>query len=331
MLQGMSSHKRHHLYRSTAAAWMPYAQAFAARMQVRAMGPIDWDDLASSGGQPCLLRQRSGARREGGRYYRRQTPEVAGGRLERVPVRATRGRLRSYGTGEAFARVRERMRRGRTRLPNVAHRLRVAPEGTVRISAPPTLARYVLAPSLPSLAQRQPVCRSNLMSSRQRPRRALGGRHRRAPRTAPGGERYRARAQDRTDGLRTVRPPTTDATAWNRLSASLFASPEAQWVERELSGYGPSSARQRSGRHSPSRGIGIGACRVARTHGDGVATIVQQGPAVLHREVWLLRHPELGMTQLVQAVCDWLVELARERLTCCLFPDRFELENSSYE
>ncbi len=59
---------------------------------------------------------------------------------------------------------------------------------------------------------------------------------------------------------------------------------------------------------------GLGRAVLPELMATALPTIVQQGPAVLHREVWLLRHPELGMTQLVQAVCDWLVELARERL-----------------
>ncbi len=281
------------------------------------MGPIDWDDLRFllAASRACSVNDLAREEKVDATTVGRRLKSLEAALNVSLFVRA-RGRLEVTEQARHLLAYAERMEEAELGFRMDAHRLRLAPEGTVRISAPPTLARYVLAPSLPSLAQRHPGLSIELDVEPANVR----------------VERWEADIAVRL-GPRLEANDTVLARKIGRMAYGLFGpadqpmpqrwiayphrfsqAPEAQWVERELSGTAPALRVNDPVAIAQAVASGLGRAVLPELMATALPTIVQQGPAVLHREVWLLRHPELGMTQLVQAVCDWLVELARERL-----------------
>ncbi len=281
------------------------------------MGPIDWDDLRFllAASRACSVNDLAREEKVDATTVGRRLKSLEAALNVSLFVRA-RGRLEVTEQARHLLAYAERMEEAELGFRMDAHRLRLAPEGTVRISAPPTLARYVLAPSLPSLAQRHPGLSIELDVEPANVR----------------VERWEADIAVRL-GPRLEANDTVLARKIGRMAYGLFGpadqpmpqrwiayphrfsqAPEAQWVERELSGTAPALRVNDPVAIAQAVASGLGRAVLPELMATALPTIVQQGPAVLHREVWLLRHPELGMTPLVQAVCDWLVELARERL-----------------
>lgn len=227
-----------------------------------------------------------------------------------------RGRLELTEQARHLIAHAERMEEAELGFRMEAHKLQATPEGTVRISAPPTLARYVLAPNLPRLVQRHPglsieleIETANIRIERWEADIAL-----RLGPLSDANDTVLARKVGRL--AYAIFGPTHHPMPerWIAYPHRFSQAPEAQWVERELNGATPSLRANDPIAMAQAVASGLGRALLPEIMGATIPKIAQHGPTVLHREVWLLRHPELGTTALVKAVCGWLVELAREGL-----------------
>lgn len=189
--------------------------------------------------------------------------------------------------------------------------LKESPHGTVRVSAPPTLARCVICPAVGTLRARAP----NLCLEVE---------------TEPANvrlEKWEAdiavrlgAPTDLSDTLlvrklgfadyAVFEPETASRDlGWIAYSERFRCVPEAAHVEAELAGRVPvlRSNDPMAMALAVARGEGRALLPVALA--GSVPGIVQTGPAVLVREIWGIRHRETGQTSAVRTVHEWLIGL----------------------
>jgi DNA-binding transcriptional LysR family regulator len=223
----------------------------------------------------------------------------------------THGALRLTDEGRRLLAHAQRMEQEERALRISVETLKEAPRGTVRVSAPPTLARCVICPAVATLRARAPdLCLE--------------------VETEPANVRL-----ENWDADIAVRlgPPAdlSDTLLVRRLGLADYAvfepetpSPDPGWIAYpERFRHVPEAAFVEdalAGRAPVLRSNDPMAMALAVAHGAGRAVlpvalagivpgVVQAGPAVLAREIWGIRHRETGQTSAVGAVHEWLTDL----------------------
>lgn len=192
-----------------------------------------------------------------------------------------------------------------------ARMLRDTPEGLVRISAPPTLARHVLAPGIAGLTLQTPGISVEIETEPENVRIdkweadiavRLG-----APKNVPdsllvrrvGTAKYAV--YEPKDALRPL--------GWAAYPKRFSHVPEAAWVENVLGGQDP--ILRANDPMSMASAVAAGAARAVLpvALGQAVPGLKKAGDPVLEREIWILRNPETGRASSVRTVYNWLVDL----------------------
>ena len=220
----------------------------------------------------------------------------------------THGALRLTGEGRRLLEHARTMEREERALRTTVATLKDTPQGTVRVSAPPTLARCVICPAVGTLRATAP----NLCLDVE---------------TEPANVRLEAWEADIAVRLGSpvdiastlivrklgeaeyaVFEPETvcEDLGWIAYPERFCHVPEAAHVEEALAGRAPDlrSNDPIAMAIAVARGVGRAVLPVALA--GFVPGIVQAGPPVLAREIWGIRHRETGETSGVRAVNDWL-------------------------
>jgi len=196
-----------------------------------------------------------------------------------------------------------------------ARRLHEAPSGLVRISAPPTIARTVIAPSIGVLRAQAPRICIELDTEPMNVQMQnfstdiairLG-----EPKGLPDTLIVRKLGELDYAVFEPAKPYAV--SDWIAYSDRFAHVPEAAFVEAQLAG---EPAVMRS--NDPM------AILLAVQSGAGRAVLplalanvfvedIKVGPPVLARSVWALRHPETARTSAVQRVSDWLAGVFESR------------------
>ncbi|MDU8913962.1 LysR family transcriptional regulator [Aestuariicoccus sp. MJ-SS9] len=192
-----------------------------------------------------------------------------------------------------------------------ARNLHDAPEGLIRISAPPTLARFVLAPGVAALHRQAPGITVEIE-------------------TEPANVRLETWEADIAVRLG---PPTevTDTLlirkvgqvdyavfepegapvppGWAAYAKRFSHVPEAAFIEEALDGAEP--VMRANDPMSMAQAVAAGVARTVLPVmlGTAVPGLRQAGSPVLQREVWLLRNPDTGEASAVRTAHEWIVAL----------------------
>ncbi|GAA5080861.1 LysR family transcriptional regulator [Roseibacterium beibuensis] len=189
--------------------------------------------------------------------------------------------------------------------------LKDTPGGVVRISAPPTIARFVIAPGIGALQATAPNIAIEMDTEPANVRLENWETDIAVRLGAP---------QNVTDMLlvrrvgvapyavfepRQARPEL----GWVTYSKRFSHVPEAAYVEEALAGAEPVLRSNDPMAMALAVAAGAGRAVLPVELGKSVAGIVQSGAPVLKREIWVLRHPETGETSAVRTAYEWLVGL----------------------
>lgn len=225
----------------------------------------------------------------------------------------TRGKLELTHQARQLVRHAEQMEQAQLGFRIAAQGLKAAPAGIVRVSAPPTLARYALAPGVavlhaqyPGLSIELEVEPANIRLERWEADVAV-----RLDPPLDAHDTLRTRRIGRM-GYAVFGPANQPLPQrWIVYPRRFSHVPEAQWVERALEGTAPIMRANDPLAMAQAVASGAGRALLPELMGAALSGIEQHGDAVLHREVWLLRHPETGSMSSVQATCGWLIDLIR--------------------
>lgn len=195
-----------------------------------------------------------------------------------------------------------------------ARRLHEAPSGLVRISAPPTIARTVIAPSIGVIRAQAPrVCieldteplNVRLQDFSTDIAIRLG-----EPKGLPDTLIVRKLGELEYAVFEPAKPYSL--SHWIAYSERFDHVPEAAFVQAELAGEPP--VMRSNDPMAMLLAVKSGAGRtvlplaLANLFGDAIKV----GAPVLTRSVWALRHPENASTSAVQCVSDWLAGLLQD-------------------
>lgn len=189
--------------------------------------------------------------------------------------------------------------------------LKDSPVGVVRISAPPTVARFVIAPGIsvlrgtaPNLAIEMDTEPANVRLEKLEADIAvrLG-----APQDVTGALLVRRVGEAPYAVFEPERAQPT--LGWITYPKRFSHVPEAAYVEEALAGAEPVLRSNDPMAMALSVAAGAGRAVLPVALAKTVPGIVQVGAPVLKREVWLLRHPEKGKTSAVRTAYEWLVDL----------------------
>jgi DNA-binding transcriptional LysR family regulator len=221
------------------------------------------------------------------------------------------GTLRLTYEGQQLVLHARSMENAERDLRVSAQRLKDTPEGVVRISAPPTLARFVLGPGVSSLRQRAPklsidIDISTTVARLERLEADIAVQIGTLDDAADallarklGGASYAVFEPE--EGPRPLN--------WIAYSQKLSHLPHAAWVEEAMDGAEPIMRANDPMTIALAVAAGAGKAVLPVTLGETVSGIAQHGDPVLEREIWALRHPETGETSAVQTAHDWLLSL----------------------
>ncbi|MCR9255773.1 MAG: LysR family transcriptional regulator [Alphaproteobacteria bacterium] len=223
------------------------------------------------------------------------------------------GALRLTDEGNRLLRHAQSMERAEQDFRISVQKLKNLPKGVVRISAPPTIARFVLGPAINRLRRTAPDISIDLETETGNVRL----------------ERWEADIAVRLGAPRDV----TDTLLVSRIGTAAYAVfepangprpagwiayprrfshvPEAAWVEDRLAGTEPVMRANDPMAMAMAVAAGAGRAVLPVALGPAVPGIVQPAPPVLEREVWALRHAETGKTSAVRTAYEWLVETFR--------------------
>jgi DNA-binding transcriptional LysR family regulator len=221
------------------------------------------------------------------------------------------GALRLSDEGHQLVRHALEMESAERAFRISVRKLREAPEGVIRISAPPTLARFVLGPGVPSLRQSAP----NLSIDLQ-----IGTDMARLEKLEADIAVRIGLLDDAADTLLATKLGTStyavfvpehdpNPTGWIAYSKNLSHMPHAARVEEKLAGSEPVMRANDPMTMAIAVSSGAGMAVLPVTLGRAVPGIIQQGDTVLERDIWALRYPETGDTSAVRTTYDWLVSL----------------------
>jgi DNA-binding transcriptional LysR family regulator len=223
----------------------------------------------------------------------------------------THGALRLTGEGRQLLDHARAMEDAERAFRISVEALKDSPGGVVRISAPPTIARFVIAPGIGALRGTAP----NLAIEMD---------------TEPANVRLEnweadiavrlGAPQDVTDMLLVRRVGVAPYAVfepeqaqpdlgWVTYSRRFSHVPEATYVEDALAGSEPSLRSNDPMAMALAVAAGAGRAVLPVELGKSVPGIVQAGAPVLRREIWVLRHPETGETSAVRTAYEWLVGL----------------------
>ena len=231
-------------------------------------------------------------------------------------ISRSKGSLQLTPSGMRLLSHAKDMRSAYDRLVHEADLQREVPSGTLKVSAPPTFARCVLAPNLSDFLQSHPRVEVDLSTD---PANVdfgrweadvairLGGTH------APDDQVMTRRLGEMSYSVFAgAQGPISEN--WIGYSRKYAHVPEAQWLRENVP---DASIAVRS--NDPvamcalvRSGAGRAVLPDAACAGD--ATLVAVDESVLVREVWLLRHAESKSTAAVQAFIDWLIDTVRHVL-----------------
>ncbi|WP_109563797.1 LysR family transcriptional regulator [Jannaschia seohaensis] len=195
-----------------------------------------------------------------------------------------------------------------------ARKLRDAPDGLVRISAPPTLARFVLAPGVAALHRQAPGISVEIETEPANVRLdkweadiavRLG-----PPRDVP--DTLLVRRVGTADYAVFEPADAPPPSGWAAYPKRFSHVPEADFVENALAGAEP--VMRSNDPMSMALAVAAGAARAVLPVllGEIVPGLRQAGGSVLEREIWVLRNAETGETSAVRTAHDWLVGLFNE-------------------
>lgn len=221
------------------------------------------------------------------------------------------GALRLSDEGHQLVRHAQTMEEAERAFRISVRQLREAPEGVLRISAPPTLARFVLGPGVPLLRQSAP----NLSIDLQ-----IGTEMARLEKLEADIAVRVGALNDAADALLATKlgsasyalfvpEHSPEQTGWIAYSKNLSHVPHSAWVEEKLAGSEPVMRANDPMTMAIAVASGAGRAVLPVSLGKAVPGIVQQGDTILEREIWALRYPETGETSAVRTAHDWLVSL----------------------
>lgn len=210
----------------------------------------------------------------------------------------------------------ERMEQAALDLRLAATELTSSPDGIVRVSAPPTLARFAVAPAIATLRQSAPKLSidletdpSNIRIEEWEADIAL-----RLGFPATSGSDvivrkigimayavYEAQSRDTAGG-------------WIGYPKKFLNTPEAAWVESRLDGETPALRTNDPVVMAEAVKAGVARALLPLILGQGYSGITQIGPTILNREVWLLRRAETVKSSIVQMASDQLYQLIGKTL-----------------
>jgi len=223
----------------------------------------------------------------------------------------THGALGLTGEGRRLLDHARGMEREARALRTTVATLRDTPQGTVRLSAPPTLARCVICPAVGVLRERAPDLCLEVETEPANVRLEAWEADIAVRLGSPAdlAETLLVRKLGLADyAVFEPASPSADP-GWIAYPERFRHVPEATHVEQALEGRTPvlRSNDPMAMALAVARGAGRAVLPVALA--GFVPGIVQAGAPVLTREIWAIRHPETGETSAVRAVHDWLAGL----------------------
>lgn len=275
-------------------------------------GQLPWDDLK------LLLAAERSASLAGLAAELGVDPTTASRRLKQLErtiglslVVRSHGAIRLSDEGRQLVRHAQTMEEAERAFLVSLRQLTDAPEGVIRISAPPTLARFVLAPGIPLLRRNAP----NLSIDFH-----IGTDMARLEKLEADIAVRIGALDDAADTLLATKLGTSsyalfapehgpEPSGWIAYSTSLSHVAHAAWVEEKLAGFEPVMRANDPMTMAFAVSAGAGMAVLPVSLGQAVPGIIQQGDAILERDIWALRYPETGETSAVRTTYDWLVSL----------------------
>jgi DNA-binding transcriptional LysR family regulator len=192
--------------------------------------------------------------------------------------------------------------------------------GTVRVTSVPIIVNHLLVPATPDLLKRHPQLRLEFFAevrdvslTRREADLAL-----RLARPKTGGTRVTARRVGtvRYDVYAPVSCPARDAARlpWITYDDTMAHLPQARWIAAAADRHGePIAAARVNDAEALLQGVaaGIGRSLLPRIVADRDRRVRRLGQApVLSRELWLLTHAELRSLGRIEAVVEWIGQVA---------------------
>ena len=202
-----------------------------------------------------------------------------------------------------------RMEHAGAAIGRVAGNLRDAPGGVVRISAPPTISRHVLAPRLGDLFQRSPKVSVDLEMQPAN----VGVETWEADIAVRVGplndisDRLLIRKLGTIDYAVFASDKDTGSSGWIAYSEQYAHLPEAKWVEQALKGQRPALRSNDPELLAIASAAGAGKSVLPVSLGSRQPGLRQTGEVVFNREVWSLRNKETGEFSSIALAYEWLL------------------------
>lgn len=229
-----------------------------------------------------------------------------------------RGRLTLTALGETARGEAERMEASALALEAAAGESGEAVAGRVRITAVPILVNQLIVPRVPALLQRHPALAidanadsRNLSLSRRETDVAL-----RFARPESGSGLCR-KIGTLAFSIYAAKSTDPEALAWVTYEERFLHYPQARWVADHVAPEDLSRLRINDAEglvQAVRSGLGRGVLPDFMAARDPALQRVSQDP-VLHRDLWLLVHPDLRKLPRVAAVLEWLAALPGELRT----------------
>lgn len=227
-----------------------------------------------------------------------------------------RGRLLPTALGEEAAARAEQVEAAVLALETAASRSGEAVAGRVRITAVPILVNQLIVPRLPALLQRHPglaidanADSSNLSLGRRETDVALRFAR---PDSGSGLCRRIGELAFSVYGPRgTVTTLPASSLPWVTYEERFGHYPQARWVAANVADKDLARLRVNDAEglvQAVRSGLGLGVLPDFMAARDPALTQVSDAP-VLHRDLWLLVHPDQRQLPRVAAVLDWLAAL----------------------
>lgn len=189
-----------------------------------------------------------------------------------------------------------------------------AAAGTVRLTSVPIVVNRILAPSVPRLVAAHPQLRLELVPE---PRDLSLTRRDADVALRLARPRREARMLARRIGTlpyAAYGPAEGGDRPWIAYDEGMAALPPAAWLTERARAEGAAAVAV----HDAETLIALIAAGIGRSLlpcpvGDAEPRLSRLGAPVLHRELWLLLHPDLAPLSRIRAVADWLESMFRPR------------------
>ncbi len=228
---------------------------------------------------------------------------------------------------ESLMPVAEAMERAAADATRLVAGRETEPEGIVRLTAPPGLANWIVAPHLPELRRRHPKLAIEIDASvgyvdltrREADLALRSGR-------PTSGDLVAVRLQESASVIaasppfvrRIGRPTSLDAFDWITWGSELAHLPDARWIADNVA---PERIALRTSSmdaqlHAARAGLGALLVPIPFLKAAGLAEIVPERalakrlPAIRGGSLWLVGHRALRNVPRIQAVWDFVVEMA---------------------